>query len=81
MTSRRWAGFTVVTIETHVIYMHIFHLISFKFCEYVHYMLIYNMHRENEFPMEIKKLQHFSPYLLNDPRISLQKYPLPQEFY
>ena len=44
-------------------------------------MLIYNMHRENEFPMEIKKMQHFSAYLLNAPRISLQKYPLSLEFY
>ena len=33
-----------------------FHLILSKFCEYVIYILLYNMHKEREFPMKIKNL-------------------------
>ena len=33
-----------------------FHPIVFKFCAYVNYMLIYNIHRERKFPMTITNL-------------------------
>ena len=36
--------------------MHNFHPILFKFCAYVNYILIHNMHRERKFPMTITNL-------------------------
>ena len=44
------------------------HPIVFKFCAYVNYMLIYNMHRERKFPMTITNFANVSSNFLNPPR-------------
>ena len=67
---RRWAGFIVVTLDTHVLMIN-FHPILFKFCAnmYVKNMFIFTTSTESVFSIKRQIWQHFSPNFLNSPRI------------